>query len=101
MTVSRSINEGTLRGFPINVTELGGGPPYGTANMQCLAYVAFTDTDASGAFDGNFDCSGWTSTGANMTAAFGDVNVTNLSWSFGCGSNDGCGLTASLYCFEQ
>jgi hypothetical protein len=85
----------------ISVSEKNTAPP--NANVCVGGYSVWTATHVSGAQSvpgADVFCGEWNSTGNGATV--GSSMSTGMYWTYKCNlAAGGCGMAASLYCFEQ
>ena len=95
------LTDGTLLA-PINVNEMGGGPPVGNTSCAGGGFpTVWTGTLATGNIWVNNQCNQWTSINGT-SATWGRATDTNTSWSSWCsGGGAVCVWTSALYCFQQ
>jgi hypothetical protein len=90
----------------IDMTELGGPPPVGSAQCDPMwpLPTVWTDTQPAGAlFQASETCNSWS--GGTGPSAWGIATYTGELWTLYCNGGGvpelSCMNTAALYCFEQ
>jgi hypothetical protein len=97
------LTSGTLR-HAINITELGGAPPTGSAT-DCQFPIVWTNTNPDGSlFDPGRTCGDWTDSTVFSTAW--GTTASQSDWSAVCAGTGvsgmpGCGALAPIFCFQQ